>query len=61
MREEVDLLEVPLVEVITAYLDDMDAVGAAGYWDEMTEFLLLMSLLVEVKSRLLHSHDILTA
>jgi segregation and condensation protein A len=53
LKEEIDLLEVPLVEVISAYLEDMDAAGVAGYWDEMTEFLLLMSLLVEVKSRLL--------
>ena len=53
MKEEVDLLEVPLVEVITAYLDDMESAGAIGYWDEMTEFLLLMSLLAEVKSRML--------
>lgn len=53
LKEEIDLLEVPLFEVITAYLDDMEAAGAAGYWDEMTEFLLVMSLLVEVKSRLL--------
>ena len=53
MKEEVDLLEVPLVEVITAYLRDMESAGAIGYWDDMTEFLLLMSLLVEVKSRLL--------
>ena len=53
MKEEVDLLEVPLVEIITAYLEDMEAAGVAGYWDDMTEFLLLMSLLVEVKSRLL--------
>ncbi|OFW57141.1 MAG: hypothetical protein A2133_08890 [Actinobacteria bacterium RBG_16_64_13] len=53
LKEEIDLLEVPLFEVITAYLEEMDAAGAAGYWDEMTEFLLRMSLLVEVKSRLL--------
>jgi segregation and condensation protein A len=53
MKEEVDLLEVPLVEVIAVYLEDMDAKGAVGYWDDMTEFLLLMSLLVEVKSRML--------
>jgi segregation and condensation protein A len=53
LREEVDLLEVPLFEVITAYLDEMEDAGVSGYWDEMTEFLLLMSLLVEVKSRLL--------
>jgi segregation and condensation protein A len=53
MREEVDLLEVPLVQVITAYLDDMESAGVIGYWDDMTEFLLLMSLLIEVKSRML--------
>jgi segregation and condensation protein A len=53
LREEIDLLEVPLLQVILAYLDDMEEAGASGYWDEITEFLLLMSLLVEVKSRLL--------
>lgn len=53
LKEEIDLLEVPLFEVILAYLEEMEAHGAADYWDEMTEFLLLMSLLLEVKSRLL--------
>jgi segregation and condensation protein A len=53
LREEVDLLEVPLYEVITTYFEEMEDAGVSGYWDEMTEFLLLMSLLVEVKSRLL--------
>lgn len=53
LKEEIDLLEVPLFQVILAYLEDMEETGASGYWDEMTEFLLLMSLLVEVKSRLL--------
>ena len=53
LKEEIDLLEVPLYEVISAYLEDMESAGAVDYWDEMTEFLLLMSLLVEVKSRLL--------
>ena len=43
----------PLFEVIIAYLEEMEDAGVSGYWDEMTEFLLLMSLLVEVKSRLL--------
>lgn len=47
------MLEVPLVELITAYLDDMESAGVVGYWDDMSEFLLLMSLLVEVKSRML--------
>ena len=41
------------MEIIVAYLDDMESAGAVGYWDDMTEFLLLMSLLVEIKSRLL--------
>jgi segregation and condensation protein A len=53
LKEEIDLLEVPLLDVILAYLDQMEATGTNEYWDEMTEFLLLMSLLVEVKSRLL--------
>jgi segregation and condensation protein A len=53
LKEEIDLLEVPLLDVILAYLESMDERGAGDYWDEMTEFLLLMSLLVEVKSRLL--------
>ncbi len=52
-KEEIDLLEVPLFEVISAYLDELEAKGATGDWDEMSEFLLLMSLLVEIKSRLL--------
>lgn len=53
LKEEIDLLEVPLFEVISAYLEEMEDAGVVGYWDDMTEFLLLMSLLVEVKSRLL--------
>jgi segregation and condensation protein A len=52
-KEEIDLLEVPLFEVISAYLDESEAKGATADWDEMSEFLLLMSLLVEIKSRLL--------
>ncbi len=43
----------PLFEVISAYLNEMEAKGATSDWDEMSEFLLLMSLLVEIKSRLL--------
>jgi segregation and condensation protein A len=52
-KEEIDLLEVPLFEVISAYLDELEAKGATADWDEVSEFLLLMSLLVEIKSRLL--------
>ena len=43
----------PLFEVISSYLDELEAKGATADWDEMSEFLLLMSLLVEIKSRLL--------
>ncbi|NLE10249.1 MAG: chromosome segregation protein ScpA, partial [Actinobacteria bacterium] len=39
LKEEIDLLEVPLFEVIAAYLDEMEDAGVVGYWDEMTEFL----------------------
>jgi segregation and condensation protein A len=53
LKEEIDLLEVPLLDVILAYLEASDESAAPEYWDEMTEFLILMSLLVEVKSRLL--------
>jgi segregation and condensation protein A len=52
-KEEIDLLEVPLFEVISAYLDRSEATSSTADWDEMSEFLLLMSLLVEIKSRLL--------
>jgi segregation and condensation protein A len=52
LKEEVDLLEVPLLEVILAYLEQREN-DDTSYWDETTEFLLLMSLLLEVKSRLL--------
>ncbi len=52
-KEEIDLLEVPLFEVISSYLAEVEETGATADWDEMSEFLLLMSLLVEIKSRLL--------
>ncbi len=53
LKEEIDLLEVPLLDVILAYLEATEESGATQYWEEMTEFLILMSLLLEVKSRLL--------
>jgi segregation and condensation protein A len=52
LKEEVDLLEVPLHEVILAYLDRLEASGYTD-WEDLTEFVLVMSLLLEVKSRLL--------
>jgi segregation and condensation protein A len=52
LKEEVDLLEVPLHEIILAYLDRLEAAEDTD-WEDLTEFLLVMSLLLEVKSRLL--------
>jgi segregation and condensation protein A len=35
LREEIDLLEVPLLDVILAYVEQVEAEGSADYWDEM--------------------------
>ncbi len=51
--EDVDLLEIPLLEVIVAYLDRWEKEGGEESWEDITEFLILMSALLEVKSRLL--------
>jgi len=51
--EDVDLLEVPLSEVIAAYLESWENADVARSWEEITEFLILMSVLLEIKSRLL--------
>lgn len=53
LNEEIDLLEVPLCEVIVTYLEKTTAEGKNTDWDDLAEFLVLMSLLLEVKSRLL--------
>jgi segregation and condensation protein A len=51
--EDVDLFEVPLCEVILAYLEGWEEAEGERPWDEITEFLILMSMLLEIKSRLL--------
>ncbi len=51
--EDVDLLEIPLFEVIVAYLEKWEKESGEQSWEEITEFLILMSALLEVKSRLL--------
>lgn len=53
LSEEIDLMEVPLSEVIITYLERYASAGGDTDWDDLTEFLVLMSLLLEVKSRLL--------
>lgn len=52
LREEVDLLEVDLAEVVIAYVDHLDGRGELDL-DAVTEFLVLIAALLELKSRLL--------
>jgi len=52
LREEVDLLEVDLAEVVIAYVDHLESRGDLDL-DAATEFLVLIAALLELKSRLL--------
>ncbi|MEH3054209.1 MAG: segregation/condensation protein A [Patulibacter minatonensis] len=52
LREEVDLLEIQLAEVIVTYLDLLGARGELDL-DAATEFLVLIAALLELKSRLM--------
>ena len=52
LREEVDLLEVDLAEVVIAYIDHLESSGQLDL-DAATEFLVLIAALLELKSRLL--------
>ncbi len=52
LREEVDIFEVPIVEVILAYVEGLADEGSAD-WEGLTEFLVLISSLLELKSRVL--------
>ena len=52
LREEVDLMEVELAEVVLAYLDFLEARGELDL-EAATEFLVLIAALLELKSRLL--------
>jgi segregation and condensation protein A len=52
LREEVDLLEVDLAEVVIAYIDHLESQGELDL-DAATEFLVLIAALLELKSRLL--------
>jgi segregation and condensation protein A len=56
LREEVDLLEVSLADVVLAYLDHLEARGELGL-DVATEFLVLIAALLELKSRLMLPSD----
>jgi segregation and condensation protein A len=52
LREEVDLLEVDLAEVVISYIDHLERRGELDL-DAATEFLVLIAALLELKSRLL--------
>jgi segregation and condensation protein A len=52
LREEVDLLEVPLADVVLAYLDHLHGRGELDL-EVATEFLVLIAALLELKSRLM--------
>src|SRR5213593_3899018 len=52
LREEVDLLEVDLADVIVSYLDHLELRGELDL-EVATEFLVLIAALLELKSRLM--------
>jgi segregation and condensation protein A len=52
LREEVDLLEVDLAEVVLAYIEHLERAGELDL-EATTEFLVLIAALLELKSRLM--------
>jgi segregation and condensation protein A len=56
LREELDLMEVELAEVVLAYLDHLEA-SAELDLESATEFLVLIAALLELKSRLMLPGD----
>jgi len=56
LREEVDLLEVELADVVVSYLDVLEARGELDL-EVATEFLVLIAALLELKSRLMLPSD----
>jgi segregation and condensation protein A len=56
LREEVDLLELELADVVLAYLDHLESRGELDL-ETATEFIVLIAALLELKSRLMLSVD----
>lgn len=56
LREEVDLLELALADVVLAYLDHLEQRGELDL-ETATEFIVLIAALLELKSRLLLSGE----
>ncbi|HET9719730.1 MAG TPA: ScpA family protein [Solirubrobacteraceae bacterium] len=52
LREEVDLLEVDLADIVISYIDHLEARGELDL-EAATEFLVLIAALLELKSRLM--------
>jgi segregation and condensation protein A len=52
LREEIDLLELALADVVLAYLDHLEQRGELDL-DTATEFIVLIAALLELKSRLM--------
>ena len=52
LREEVDLLEVDLAEVVLSYVEHLERAGELDL-EAATEFLVLIAALLELKSRLM--------
>jgi segregation and condensation protein A len=58
LRDELDLLEVELAEIVLAYIEHLEAEGELDL-EAATEFLILIAALLELKSRLmLPSEDV---
>jgi segregation and condensation protein A len=56
LREEVDLLELALADVVLAYLDDLEARAELDL-ESATEFIVLVAALLELKSMLMLAGD----
>jgi segregation and condensation protein A len=52
LKEEIDLLEVDLAEVVLAYVEYLERAGELDL-EAATEFLVLIAALLELKSRLM--------
>jgi segregation and condensation protein A len=56
LREEIDLLELQVAEVVLAYLDHLEARAELDL-ETATEFIVLIAALLELKSRLMLAED----
>src|SRR5205807_4300087 len=56
LKEEVDLLELALADVVLAYLDHLESRGELDL-EAATEFIVLIAALLELKSRLMLSGE----